>query len=211
MTIIRWICLCAYYGLARHLPASDHQHAYGRWARAVRRLTCRGLFAQMGRDVNVEHKAFFGGGRDIRIGDGSGIGINCRLYGPVSMGKHVMMGPDVIIVTSNHRSDRFDVPMKDQGGTEPAPVEIDDDVWIGTRAIILPGVRIGRGAVIGAGAVVTKDVPPYAIIAGNPAKLIRYRDGGRGSRQEDSRAVAGMTHVTITRQAFELSSTEGHL
>jgi len=129
----------------------------------------------MGRGVNVEQKAFFGDGRNIRIGDYSGLGINCRLYGPVSLGKHVMMGPDVIIITSNHKSDRLDIPMTEQGGTGPDPVVIGDDVWIGTRVIILPGVTVGHGAVLAAGSVVTKDVQPYAIVGGNPAKLIRYR------------------------------------
>ena len=142
MRVTRLMSLLAYYGFARHLPASDN--SYGKWARVLRRATCRGLFAQMGRGVNVEQKAFFGDGRNIRIGDYSGLGINCRLYGPVSLGKHVMMGPDVIIITSNHKSDRLDIPMTAQGGTGPDPVVIGDDVWIGTRVIILPGVTIGR-------------------------------------------------------------------
>jgi len=86
-----------------------------------------------------------------------------------------MMGPDVIILTSNHRSDRLDIPMAEQGGTDPDPVEIDDDVWIGARAIIFSGVRIGRGASIGAGSVVTKSVSSYAVVVGNPARCIRYR------------------------------------
>ncbi|MCS6288595.1 MAG: CatB-related O-acetyltransferase [Nitrospira sp.] len=184
MSLTRLLYLVAYYGFARHLPASDNH--YGKWARVIRRATCRGLFAQMGRGVNVEQKAFFGDGRNIRIGDFSGLGINCRLYGPVSLGTHVMMGPDVIIMTSNHKSDRVDIPMTEQGGTGPDPVAIGDDVWIGTRVIILPGVRIGHGAVVGAGSVVTKDVQPYAVVAGNPARLIRYRNAHRNSAYSES-------------------------
>ena len=65
--------------------------------------------------------------------------------------------------------------MRYQGGKEVAPVVIGDDVWIGSRVIILPGVKIGNGSVIGAGAVVTKDVEPYSVVGGVPAKLIRRR------------------------------------
>lgn len=86
-----------------------------------------------------------------------------------------MMGPDVIIITGNHEFNRIDIPMRDQGETRPESVVIDDDVWIGTRSIILPGVHIEKGAIIGAGAVVTKDVPEYAVVGGNPAKVIKYR------------------------------------
>ncbi len=174
MTIIRWLCLVGYYGFARYLPASDHR--YAKWARVVRRACCRGLFAEMGRNVNVERSAFFGDGRSIRIGDHSGLGINSRMFGPVTLGRHVMMGPDVIVLTFNHRCDRLDIPMSCQGGTEPNPVVIGDDVWIGARVIILPGVTIGQGAVIGAGSVVSKNVDAFAVVAGNPARVIRYRN-----------------------------------
>jgi maltose O-acetyltransferase len=66
--------------------------------------------------------------------------------------------------------------MVEQGYEGTRPIVIEDDVWIGARVTILGGVNIGTGAVIGAGSVVTKNVPPYAIVAGNPAKLIRYRN-----------------------------------
>ncbi|TXG87944.1 MAG: CatB-related O-acetyltransferase [Thermomicrobiales bacterium] len=190
MSVTRLMSLLAYYGFARHLPASDN--SYGKWVRVLRRAACRGLFTYMGRGVNVEQKAFFGDGRNIRIGDYSGLGINCRLYGPVSLGKHVMMGPDVVIMTSNHKSDRLDIPMTEQGGTGPDPVVIGDDVWIGTRVIILPGVTIGHGAVVGAGSVVTKDVPPYAIVGGNPARLIRYRNAQLKPAYSDSSQAEGL-------------------
>ena len=74
-----------------------------------------------------------------------------------------MMGPEVVIYTSGHRYDRTDIPMMEQGGTEPEPVTIGNDVWIGRRAMIMPGVHIGDGCVVGAGAVVTKDIPPYSV------------------------------------------------
>lgn len=85
-----------------------------------------------------------------------------------------MMGPDVAILTSTHNIDRTDIPMGYQGG-RVAKVKIGNDVWIGMRSIILPGITIGNGVVIGAGAVVTKDVPDYAIVAGVPARIIKFR------------------------------------
>ena len=183
MKPLQFMSLVAYYAVARHLPASDNR--YGKWARIVRRSICRHLFARMGADVNVESGALFGDGTNIHIGNRSGLGIDSRIYGPVIIGDHVMMGPDVMILTSNHRYDRLDIPMIDQGGTDHRPVMIEDDVWIGSRTIILPGVCVGMGAVIGAGSVVTKNVPAYGIVAGNPAKLIKYRQPKVGRDQSD--------------------------
>jgi len=86
-----------------------------------------------------------------------------------------MTGAELLIFTSNHRTDRLDIPMGGQGMTESRTVVIGNDVWIGARVIILPGVHIGNGAVIGAGAVVTKDVPDYEIWGGNPARFLKSR------------------------------------
>lgn len=175
---MRWlernIALVLYYVFARHLPNSANR--FGRWIRPVRRAICRRIFRWTGRNINVEYGAYFGDGSEIEIGDNSGIGTCCKLYGPIRIGADVMMGPEVVIITRGHRFDRVDVHMKYQGRDDPRPVVIADDVWIGTRAIILPGVHIGKGVIIGSGAVVTKNVPEYAIVGGNPARVIRYRN-----------------------------------
>jgi len=176
------LALIAYYGFARHLPASNHR--FGGWACSVRYIVCRGLFKKCGINVNIEKGAYFGDGSEITIGDNSGIGVDCQIYGEVNIGNDVMMGPETIILTRNHKYDRIDLPMRLQGYHPPNPVFIKDDAWIGTRVIILPGVTVGTGAIIGAGAVVTKDVPDYAIVGGNPAKIIRYRnEQTTGTRQ----------------------------
>ena len=138
-------------------------------------MACRRLFRSAGRSVNVEQGAYFGSGWEVEIGDHSGLGVNCSVPFNLKVGGDVMMGSDVLILGENHRFDDLDHPMRLQGYTAPSPVRIQDDVWIGARAIILPGLTIGKGAIIGAGAVVTKDVPPYAICAGNPARVIRFR------------------------------------
>jgi len=170
---MRLIWCILYYGFARYLPATCKPYAFG--AKKIRYWICRHLFAKCGKNVNVEHGAEFGSGRHIEIGDHSGLGVRCWL-GAVVIGNNVMMGPDVTILSSNHKFDRIDIPMSQQGHQESAPVIIGNDVWIGTRAIILPGRKIGNGVIIGAGAVVTKDVPDYAIVGGNPARIIKYRN-----------------------------------
>ena len=78
-------------------------------------------------------------------------------------------------MTSSHNVESTFLPMNQQGSLPKQKVIIGDDVWIGTRVIILPGVRVGTGSIIGAGAVVTKDVPDYAIVGGVPAKIIKFR------------------------------------
>ncbi|MCF2659702.1 CatB-related O-acetyltransferase [Parabacteroides distasonis] len=172
MKFQKLICLAAYYGFARYLPASTSPITH--WARMIRRAVCRHLFDYCGDKVNVEKGAYFATGGGVSIGFGSGLGVNCLVHGPLIIGEKVMMGPDVVILTHTHNIDRTDIPMGDQG-SRVAKVIIGNDVWIGMRSIIMPGVRIGNGAVIGAGAVVTKDVPDYAIVGGVPARVIKYR------------------------------------
>jgi maltose O-acetyltransferase len=171
--LVRQLCLALYYGFARNLPASNHKA--GRWTRRIRQMICHPLFAEAGLDINIEKGAFFGSGAAIKIGNRSSLGVRAEILGPVSIGNDVMMGPEVVILTNQHETGRTDIPMIDQGLSAQLPVTIHDDVWIGYRAILQPGISIGRGAIIGAGAVVTRDVPPFAIVAGVPARLLRYR------------------------------------
>ena len=155
---------------AAWLPAGGHltvaRKLRGFWA---------GKIAQCGRNVNIERYAYFTPG--LTLGDRSGVGIRCEIYGEVTIGNDVMMGPEVVIYTSGHRFDRTDIPMMDQGCAPIQPVVIGNNVWIGRRVIILPGVTIGDGCVIGAGAVVTKDVPAYSVAAGVPARIVGKRGG----------------------------------
>lgn len=170
--IVKLINLVLYYCLAKHLPNS--QHGITKWCRYVRRLICKPLFDECGSCLNVEKGANFGTGAGIKIGSGSGIGSNAQIRGKLTIGDNVLMGPDVVILTTNHRYERFDLPIGKQGMTSE-PVTIGNDVWIGQRVMIMPGVNIGNGSIIAAGAVVTKDVPDYAIVGGIPAKIIKYR------------------------------------
>jgi maltose O-acetyltransferase len=168
-----YIC---YYGFAQHLPVSYRFQPFGKLAKMCRAMACRRLFRFCGQRVNVEKGADFYTGWELEIGDDSSLGINCMVPYDLKVGRDVMMGPNVTVIGDSHRFDNRGIATRLQGTVAYPPVRIEDDVWIGTRAIILPGVKIGKGAIIGAGAVVTKDVPAYAISAGNPARVIRFRD-----------------------------------
>lgn len=133
----------------------------------------RMIGAKLGRNVNIEHGADFDSG--LIIGDNSSLGIDAEAHGPIRIGRDVMMGPECAILTRNHAHGRVDIPMIEQGYEEYRPVTIGDDVWIGRRVIILPGVTVGNGAIIAAGAVVADDVEPYSIVGGVPAKTIKKR------------------------------------
>jgi len=170
--LVRNLCALAYYGVAQHLPRSA---APGGWLwRAIRCRVAQGMLADAGQGINVESKAYIGKGSNIRVGENSGIGYRCYLQGDITIGRDVLMAPEVIIITRSHGHDRVDIPMREQGSFD-RPVIIEDDVWIGTRAIILPGVRIGKGSIIGCGAVITCDVAPFSIMGGVPARLIKKR------------------------------------
>ena len=161
-----------YFHIAKKMPESFSSKG-GAFACRFRVKTAKHFVVSIGKDVNIEKGAAVSEG--TVIGDRSGVGINANLHGPVIIGNDVMMGPECIIYTRNHRFDDITVPMCKQGFSDVKPVTIGNDVWIGGRVIILPGVHIGQGAIIGAGAVVTKDVPDYAVVGGNPARILKYR------------------------------------
>jgi len=165
-----------YYLFARYLPRSSFKIGLiGKLSKKLRSYCGKMMFKSVGKSINIERNAFMGLGKNIEIDNYSGIGINCVVPDNIKIGKYVMMGPDVIFISQNHEFGDISKPMIFQGHKEKLIHIIEDDVWIGTKVIVLPGITIGKGAIIGAGAVVTKDVPSYAIVAGNPAKVIKYR------------------------------------
>jgi maltose O-acetyltransferase len=115
---------------------------------------------------------------NIEIGYSSHIGrntqISCTQYGDIVIGSYVMISPYVMITATIHNFDDTSTPMMLQG-LSSQKVVIEDDVWVGGKSTILPGVTVGRGSIIAAASVVTKDIPPYAIAGGIPAKVIKYR------------------------------------
>jgi acetyltransferase-like isoleucine patch superfamily enzyme len=115
----------------------------------------------------------------LQIGNNTYIGQfnNIRAAGgKIIIGNNCLIAQHITIVASNHGIDKNLPIYKQQWDTNRNNVIIKDDVWIGANSVILPGVTINEGAVIGAGSIVTKDIPPYAIVAGNPAKIFKYRE-----------------------------------
>lgn len=172
---MKWGGYFLYYGIAQYLPANKVP-IIGTLSRLFRSCLCRLIFAKCGKHVSVGRKAYWGFNK-MDIGDYSGIGPNFTMcHSSLKMGKNVMMAPNLLVIGGTHKFDRTDIPMREQGSNPKTELVIGDDVWIGNRVTILSNCRrIGNGAIIGACSVVTKDVPDYAIVAGNPAKVIRYR------------------------------------
>lgn len=134
-------------------------------------------FKSSGQNVVVmkHHRIYFA--ENISIGNNVRIGTRVFLnaMGGLTIGNNVIFGPEVTILTANHN---YDTPTKLPYDEEMIykPVTIEDNVWIGCKAIIVPGVTIHEGAIIAMGAVVTKDVPKGAVVGGNPAKVLKYRN-----------------------------------
>lgn len=144
----------------------------------IRAFFWRFFLKKIGKKVFIGAKFGPGHPKNIEINDFSHIGENCQIIGDsgVYIGKYVMIAKNCEIISGNHEYSDYKTPLILQGmRLYDQPIVIEDDVWIGNNVIILPKVRIGRGSIVGAGAVVTKSVEPYSIVAGVPAKFIRYR------------------------------------
>ena len=168
--MVRAVCWLAYYGFAQFLPLS-YRPGGALW-RSIRGFLARRMFASAGEHINIESRVEFGSGRNLRIGSHSGIGPRSQV-GDLTIGDGVIVGAELLALTTNHKFDDPNVWIGRQGYSESRPISIGEGSWIGSRVTILPGVSVGRFAVVGAAAVVTRDVPDYAVVAGNPARVIR--------------------------------------
>jgi acetyltransferase-like isoleucine patch superfamily enzyme len=124
---------------------------------------------------------------DIIVDDHANLGFNCEIFSAsrVRVGKSVLMAAYTYLVGGDHLYDRTDIPVLDQGRTARG-IEVDDNVWLGTHVVVTDGSRVGRDAIVGAGAVVVGEIPEFSIAAGIPAKVMRdRRSGDRGPRTED--------------------------
>ncbi|SDG00551.1 acyltransferase [Desulfovibrio legallii] len=164
---------------------------------ALRLLAWRWLFARCG-SVRFGTGLTLAGCPHMRLGDNVRLGRGCFVTatdgtlvlhhdvalspcvhvgadaGRIEIGAHTAVGPGTVIRAANHRIARQDVPIMCQGHV-PGQIVIEEDVWIGANCVVTPDVRIGRGAVVGAGAVVTRNVAPFTIVGGVPAKVIGMR------------------------------------
>lgn len=172
--IIKNFFLILYYGFAQYLPGS-YAPVIGKICNKFRIFCVRHIFKKCGNISTMDRRAYFGVGDELEIDDFSGIGEHCIVPKNTKIGKYVMMAPEVYIIDNNHISEDLNTPMCFQGKTENKVTEIEDDCWIGARVMIMPGKKIGHGSILASGAIVTKDVEPYSIMGGNPAKLIKKR------------------------------------
>jgi maltose O-acetyltransferase len=136
-----------------------------------------GLLAHAGRNLRVAEQVTINNPGNLSVGDNCYIGTGVQFYpwrAPITIGHNVLIAAGARLITRKHGFAELDHPMAAQGYTH-APIAIEDDVWIGFGAMILPGVTVGRGSIVGAGAVVTRDVEPFSIVGGVPARLIHRR------------------------------------
>ena len=170
MKLIRLTLYFFYIACFRFTP--EAYRPYALFFPYLRRLLVKGFLKNCGCRVIVKYNADIS--PYIELGDNSELGTRCMIQSGVKIGKDVLMGPDVKIYGRNHRFERADIPVRLQGKTQHETT-IGDDVWIGANVVILPGASVGNHAVIGAGAIITRDIPAWAIAGGNPATVIRYR------------------------------------
>lgn len=131
---------------------------------------------KMGKNCFIMSNCNIGSPRGISLGNSVSINHHTTISGhdKLIIGNYVMIGPNCNILTANHGYSDIRKPMIQQELLY-GPIEIEDDVWLGANVIILPNTKIGRGSIVGANAVVTKNVEPYSIVGGVPAKIIKYR------------------------------------
>ena len=175
-SLLKLLSLFIYEVILKWLPAS-YTPIIGIIPRKLRYWCCKNIFLECGKNVNVERRVNLGNGLgfNVKIGNNSGIGINCTIPREIEIGNNVMMGPNCYILSNNHAFDNTEKPMIFQGNTVHKKTIIEDDVWIGRQVIITSGRTIKKGTIIAAGCVLTKDFPEYSIVGGNPGKLIRSR------------------------------------
>lgn len=174
----RLMCTLGYWMANRHKKVTIDKssmispHAY---------ICPRSSNMSIGADCIVSPGAILQG--NIHMGDNcsvqaysvlTGYGENADSEGSITIGNNVRIAPHVMMIAANHVFDDVTKPITTQGLVRKSIV-VEDDVWIAGRANIMAGVRIGTGSVVAAGAVVTKDVPPYSVVAGVPAKVIKMR------------------------------------
>jgi len=169
----------------------------------LRRLYYKPRFRYMGRNVNILPGCTIRGEGNMILGNNVGIGLYAQLYagiqegsgfieignntalnsyvmlnadigGEIRIGKNVLIGPNVVLRASNHVFEKKEMLIRNQGHNS-GKIMVGDDVWIGANAVVLPDVEVGMGAVIGAGSVVNKNIPPYAVAGGVPAKQVGAR------------------------------------
>lgn len=142
----------------------------------------RQILGEVGMNCLVEQPFFCTYGYNTTVGDNFFLNVNCRLMdsGKITIGNNVMIAPNVSIITEEHA---MDVKQRLAGLEYTRPVTIGDNVWLATGVLVLPGVTIGDNSVIGAGSVVTKDVPANSLAVGNPCAVIKTLENNESNKK----------------------------
>lgn len=164
--------LFLYYAFVQHLP---HSRLVG-FSNSIRVWYAAKVLGIMPFDKNtkLEHKVYLSNAKHTKIGK------NCRINENVFIQQaiiedEVLIAPNVAILSVSHKHERTDISIVNQGDTKPNPPSIKKGAWLGRNVVVLPGVIIGEGAIVAAGAVVNKNVDAYTIVGGVPAKFIKKR------------------------------------
>ena len=183
---MRIVFLAIYYGFAYWLPNS-YLPVIGNVFNWIRVRCVHHIFAQCGHIRTINRKVHFHNGGKIVMGDQSGLGADCNIPADTIIGNNVMISRNVFILNRNHKFERTDIPINEQGFYDSKQTIIEDDVWIGLGTIMTPGRHVRKGTIVAMGSVLTKDFPEYSIVGGNPAKLIKSRlDDGKQKKIEVS-------------------------
>lgn len=159
------------------------KHKRGRHSRICRRTRMDVMpfnAFSLGKDSTIEDFSTINNGvGDVIIGDRTRVGIGNVVIGPVVIGNDVMMAQNVVLSGLNHGYQDINVTPHNQPVTKKL-ITICDESWIGANSVVVAGVTLGKHSVIAAGSVVTKDIPPFSVAAGNPAKVIKHYNAGTG-------------------------------
>lgn len=166
----RKIFYLIYNIIGKYLPRTYMPYSFG--SKNLRAFLVRNCIDSCGINLRIETNVLLS--PFTEIGDNVEINENVRIRQNVKIGNNVLIAPGVQLITINHNYSDASIPIKNQGEMK-GKIEIKDDVWLGTNVIVLPNIKIGKGSIVGAGSIVTKDVPEFTIVAGNPARIIKYR------------------------------------
>ncbi len=161
-------------------------------------------FKHIGRNVRLIRGTWIEYPENLTIGDNTSINRNCLINaaGGVDIGKNVLIGPSVTIYSLNHNYSDRQLLIIDQDYSK-ARIIIENDVWLGLKSVILPGVTIGEGAIVGAGSVVTHDVPPGAIVTGVPARVVRIIEHDVAPDRDRAQVLVDENENSLTENLFE--------
>jgi len=165
------VFLVIYYAVASKLP--NYSFPGGRFYNWLRVVSLKNII-KIGADCRIMRDIYIGNGNNVEIGHHCRINEKVRLNN-VRIGNHVMIARESIFLGKMHEFGDISVPMEQQGSKETSPIVIEDDVWIGLRVLVMPGLIIRKGSIIAAGAVLTKETQTNGVYAGVPANKIRKR------------------------------------